>query len=147
MVLTKAAFMILLVAFLVPIEATQSENASPPTPPAATVKPITPDQYLAQVDKSNAALDKFLKLPCDDKGIPDAAQDLMTQMVNLKDAYAGLPDTGQDVLVQDRESELYVGFIDLANSYIKEKQETCSPTTKPDDDQTPEPADNSYTNS
>lgn len=131
MVLTKVALIVTLAALLLPLEATQTPA---PTP---APKPMSEQQFIAQIDKSNVAMDKFLRLPCDDKGIPDAAQDLLTQINNLKEAYKNISNTGQDTLVQTRETELYIGFIELADSYIPEKRQGCAPADKPDSDPSP----------
>ena len=51
-------------------------------------------------------------------------------MDNLNTAYENLPDN-QDALTQDRETELFVGFIELANKYVPLKIDACSSKVSP----------------
>jgi hypothetical protein len=59
---------------------------------------------MAQVDKANDALDKYLTLPCasEPKDIKAVSANLTAEMNNLRVAYQNLP-SGQDNLVQARE--------------------------------------------
>ena len=104
------------VVLLVPIEGAQEKS-----PPKATE--VTPEQFMAQVDKSNAALDKYAKLPCDNKD-ETVINDLVTQIGNLKIAYKNTPN-GQDASIQLRETELFLGFLEVATSYTSSKNSIC----------------------
>lgn len=129
-VYAKIGIITLMGSVLVLIKGSQS-TAPPPTPE---------QQYMIQVDKSNAALDKYLKLPCesDPKDIKAVSTELSTQMGNLETAYQNLP-SNQDILVQSRETELFIGYIELVNKYVPAKIHACM-GDKDKDNSTPNPA-------
>jgi hypothetical protein len=89
---------------------------------------------MAQIDKVNVALDNYMNLPCDSDPTVVATA-LNVEIGNLEEAYSNLP-SGQDSLVQNREDELYVGFVEVANSRVSLKLKTCAPPPPVDDKHT-----------
>lgn len=120
---------------LIPVKA----HNTPPVPQPPT--PTPEQQYIAQIDKANVALNAYLQLPCDSKpeDIKAVIAELTAQVTGLKDAYNGLPK-GQDFAVQTRETELILGFVQLENTYVPIEVRACEPPEPATPDSTPVPA-------
>ena len=94
-------------------------------------KTVTPEeQFTAQVAASNVALMAFINLSCDDTKAPTVAKELAAQLDNLKAAYKNLPQD-QDPLAQMRDTELFIGFMELTTITVPDKKKSCSKDEQP----------------
>lgn len=94
-----------------------------PKKPAPKLVETFDTQYMAQVDKTNAALRDYANTPCIELEFEEAQKNLEKEDTVLIGMYHSIPE-GEDEIVQAKQVELYVGFLQLATG-AADQQKTC----------------------
>jgi len=80
-------------------------------------------EYMAQVEKANAALRDYTNTPCVSVEFPAAEEKLAEAATRLNGMYHSIPET-EDEIVQARQVELAIGFSNLLSA-AAEAQNQC----------------------
>jgi hypothetical protein len=106
-----------------------SSVSSSPKKPTPKFTETFDQQYMAQVDKTNAALRTFANTPCTAPEFRDAVDKFKENTALLGGLYRAIPE-GQDDIVFAKEVELYIGFLSVAQESV-DRQNQCIKENKP----------------